>query len=81
MSARIAEKMGPFNGYESNREPFLRVIKKHGSHVSKIDPAHVPLDLYTAARDAWNEAYELGSRTASATARRPSSPRPAPSPS
>jgi ribonucleoside-diphosphate reductase alpha chain len=62
MSARVASKMGPFNGYEANREPFLRVIKKHGSHVSKIDPAHVPLDLYTAARDAWNEAYEIGSK-------------------
>ncbi|HYV17895.1 MAG TPA: vitamin B12-dependent ribonucleotide reductase [Verrucomicrobiae bacterium] len=61
MSARIAEKMGPFNGYESNREPFLRVIRKHGSHVAKIDSAHVPLDLYTAARDAWTEAHELGS--------------------
>jgi len=61
-SARIAEKMGPFNGYGKNREPFLSVIKKHGSHVSKIDPAHVPLDLYTAARDAWAEAHDLGGR-------------------
>ncbi|MGH9750201.1 MAG: LAGLIDADG family homing endonuclease, partial [Candidatus Polarisedimenticolia bacterium] len=62
MSARIAEKMGPFNGFEKNREPFLRVLKKHGSHASKIDPAHVPLDLTTAARDVWEEAHELGSR-------------------
>jgi ribonucleoside-diphosphate reductase alpha chain len=62
MSARIAETMGPFEGFEKNREPFLKVIKKHGSHVAKIDPAHVPLDLYTAARDAWAEAHELGGR-------------------
>ncbi|HYV86314.1 MAG TPA: vitamin B12-dependent ribonucleotide reductase [Patescibacteria group bacterium] len=62
MSARIAEKMGPFEGFEKNREPFLKVVRKHGSHVSKIDSAHVPLDLYTAARDAWTEAHELGSR-------------------
>jgi ribonucleoside-diphosphate reductase alpha chain len=62
MSAKIAEKMGPFNGYESNREPFLRVVKKHGAAVSKIDSAHVPLDLFTAARDAWSEAYELGAK-------------------
>ncbi len=59
-SARIAEKMGPFNGFEKNREPFLRVIKKHGSHVAKIDPAHVPLDLYNAARECWDEAHTLG---------------------
>ena len=44
----VALVMGPFNGYERNHEPFLRVIKKHGSHVAKIDPAHVPLDLYNA---------------------------------
>jgi ribonucleoside-diphosphate reductase alpha chain len=62
MSAKIAEKMGPFNGFESNREPFLRVIKKHGAAVAKIDPAHVPLDLFTAARDTWSEAYELGAQ-------------------
>jgi ribonucleoside-diphosphate reductase alpha chain len=62
MSARVAEKMAPFNGFEKNREPFLKVIKKHGAHVAKIDPAHVPLDLYTAARDAWTGAHELGSR-------------------
>ncbi|HUD70340.1 MAG TPA: hypothetical protein VMQ62_00125, partial [Dongiaceae bacterium] len=48
-SAKIASVMGPFEGYESNREPFLRVVRKHGSHVAKIDSAHVPLDLYTAA--------------------------------
>ncbi len=60
MSARIAEKMGPFNGFAKNREPFLRVIKKHGSHVAKIDSAHVPLDLYSAARDCWEEAHAQG---------------------
>src|SRR3989454_720101 len=59
-SARIAAVMGPFNGYEKNREPFLRVIKKHGSHGARIDPAHVPLDLYNAARECWDQAYELG---------------------
>jgi ribonucleoside-diphosphate reductase alpha chain len=61
-SVRIAEVMGPFNGYEKNREPFLNVIKKHGSHVAKIDSAHVPLDLYNAARECWDEAYELGAK-------------------
>jgi ribonucleoside-diphosphate reductase alpha chain len=61
-SARIAEVMGPFNGYEKNREPFLSVLKKHGSYVAKIDSAHVPLDLYNAARECWDEAYELGAK-------------------
>lgn len=29
MSAKIAQKIGPFAGYEKNREPMLRVMKKH----------------------------------------------------
>src|SRR5437899_8539199 len=62
MSARIAETMGPFEGFEKNREPFLKIIKKHGSHVAKIDSAHVPLDLFQAARDCWEEAYALGKK-------------------
>jgi ribonucleoside-diphosphate reductase alpha chain len=62
MSAKVAEKMGPFNGYEKNREPFLRVIKKHGAAAAKIDPAHVPLDLFSAARDCWAEAHALGKK-------------------
>jgi ribonucleoside-diphosphate reductase alpha chain len=61
-SARIAGVMGPFNAFEKNREPFLRVIKKHGSRVAKIDSAHVPLDLYNAARECWDEAYEMGAK-------------------
>jgi ribonucleoside-diphosphate reductase alpha chain len=61
-SARIAAVMGPFNGFDKNREPFLAVLKKHGSHVSHIDSAHVPLDLYTAAKNAWDEAHALGAQ-------------------
>jgi ribonucleoside-diphosphate reductase alpha chain len=61
-SARTAGTMGTFICFAGNREPFLRVIEKHGDHVSKIDSAHVPLDLYTAARDCWEEALELGKK-------------------
>jgi ribonucleoside-diphosphate reductase alpha chain len=61
-SARTAGTMGTFICFAGNREPFLQVIEKHGDHVSKIDSAHVPLDLYTAARDCWEEALELGKK-------------------
>ncbi len=61
-SARIAEQLGPFAGYEKNREPMLRVMEKHRSHVARINPSHVPLDLLGAAREAWNQALELGRR-------------------
>src|SRR6185312_11033152 len=41
-SARIAAVTGPFLGYEKNREPMLRVIRKHRSALEKIDSRFVP---------------------------------------
>ncbi len=36
VSARIAARLGPFPGYEANREPMLRVISKHREHAYRI---------------------------------------------
>ena len=60
MSARIAERVAPFQGYERNREPFLGVVRKHAQHVDRIDPTLVDGALLGAARDAWAEALHLG---------------------
>jgi ribonucleoside-diphosphate reductase alpha chain len=59
-SARIAGELGPFAGYEVNREPMLGVIAKHRSCTHKLDPSLVPLELLTAARAVWDEAYAAG---------------------
>jgi len=60
-SARIArDHGGPFSGYEKNREPFLRVMNKHREAVSEINQKFVPADLYSGAKQAWDEAVELG---------------------
>ena len=60
-SARIArDHGGPFGGYEHNREPFLRVMRKHRDSVSEINTKFVPSDLYAGAKQAWDEAVELG---------------------
>ncbi len=59
-SARVAEHKGAFSGYEVNAKPMQEVVGKHRSHAYKIDPAYVPLDLLTAARGAWDDAYSLG---------------------
>ncbi len=60
-SARVArDHGGPFAGYEKNRDSFLRVIAKHRDAVSEINGRHVPADLYAAAKQAWDEALELG---------------------
>jgi len=57
-SARNAAATGAFAGFEANRQPMLRVLNKHRSHAYKISPAHVPLDLLTASREAWDEACD-----------------------
>jgi len=59
-SARIAGELGPFAGYEKNREPMVGVIEKHRSHAMKLSPTHVPLDLLHAARSSWDQALTLG---------------------
>jgi ribonucleoside-diphosphate reductase alpha chain len=60
-SARVArDHGGPFAGYEKNREPFLRVMRKHRDAIRGINARHVPADLYNAARQSWDEAVELG---------------------
>jgi ribonucleoside-diphosphate reductase alpha chain len=53
-SSRVAAAIGAFDGYEVNRQPMLRVLNKHRAQAYKISPAHVPLDLLTAAREAWD---------------------------
>ncbi len=60
-SARIArDHGGPFVGYETNEEPFLRVMRKHRTALKDVDRTNVPRDLYAAAKQAWNDAVDLG---------------------
>jgi ribonucleoside-diphosphate reductase alpha chain len=55
-SALLAQHLGPYEGYQANRDPQLHVIEKHRGHAYKLDSALVPLDLLAAARDAWDGA-------------------------
>jgi ribonucleoside-diphosphate reductase alpha chain len=60
-SAKVArDHGGPFSGFEANREPFLRVMRKHRDAVLEITQRFVPADLYAGAKQAWDEAVELG---------------------
>ncbi|MBY5163444.1 vitamin B12-dependent ribonucleotide reductase [Salsipaludibacter albus] len=59
-SAKYAQVVGPFAGYEGNEEPMLRVIGKHRAAVDDIDAELAPTDLLTAARDAWDTALAEG---------------------
>lgn len=70
-SARMAQVLGPFPGFERNREPCLRVLRKHRNAVDEINPVLVPTDLIRSAREIWEETIALadkyGVRNAQAT--------------
>ena len=60
-SARVArDHGGPFSGYAANREPFLRVMRKHREAIKGINQRNVPVEMYNGARQSWDEAIELG---------------------
>ena len=60
-SARIArDHGGPFSGYADNREPFLRVMRKHRSALKDINERHVPESFYQTATEVWDDVVELG---------------------
>jgi len=60
-SARIAERMGTFDGYRENREPMLQVIEHHRDATRKINPT-CPGYLLQAAQRCADEALDLGRR-------------------
>jgi ribonucleoside-diphosphate reductase alpha chain len=60
-SARIArDHGGPFAGYDQNKEAFLRVMRSHREAMRDVNARNVHIDLYAAARAAWDDAIELG---------------------
>ncbi len=74
-SAEMAAEIGPFPGFNRNREAMLRVIRNHrraaysAAHEeyegltivpASIQPEHCPPAMLLAARRAWDRALELG---------------------
>ena len=51
---------GPFQQYEVNEQPFLRVIGKHRDAAYRIKVDGVPKDLVRHAHQVYDEALELG---------------------
>ncbi len=60
VSAKIAKRVGPFAGFNRDREGMLNVLRMHRAEVSKIDASLVSEDLLSAAQSAWDQAVELG---------------------
>jgi ribonucleoside-diphosphate reductase alpha chain len=58
-SAELAEAVGPFEGFEENREPMLRVMQMHRDAVEAI-PAECPTYLVDASRKLWDDVLAAG---------------------
>ena len=61
-SAEIALVKGPFEEFAKNKDAMLNVINMHRTHAYDIPEPHCPDYLRNAAKDAWNEAFDVGSK-------------------
>jgi len=59
ISAKIAQKMGPFAGFHKNSQAMRTIMKMHRDAVNGVDASMVAEDLLSAATQAWDEAGEL----------------------
>ena len=59
-SARIAEKLGTFQGYEKNQEPMLGVIRKHRKAAYQLGQTGVAQPLFEAQKACWDAALQAG---------------------
>ncbi len=62
VSAEIAELKGAFVDFEKNKDPMLKVINMHRQHAYDIPETHCPDYLRNAAKDAWDQALDAGSK-------------------
>ena len=61
-SAEIASNIGPFAGYEKNREPMLDVMRMHRDAAYEISEEHGIPELVAAAREDWDQAVASGEK-------------------
>ena len=61
-SAKLAKQVGPFAGFNKDREGMMKVLSQHRDAVRDIDARLVAEDLLQAAAESWDEAVELGER-------------------
>jgi len=62
VSAEIAQIMGTFEAFDKNKDSMLKVINMHRQHACDIPEAHCPDYLRNAARDAWDQALDSGTK-------------------
>ena len=61
-SAKIAHRVGPFAGYQKDKDNVQKVLEMHRDAVSSIDATLVSEELLSSASASWDEAVDLGKR-------------------
>ena len=61
-SARIAKRVGTFEGYGKDKDGMNRVLRKHRDAVRDINASLVEEELLSAAASVWDDAVTLGER-------------------
>jgi len=62
VSAEVASLKGAFEEFEINKDSMMKVISMHRQHAYDIPESHCPDDLRNAAKDAWDQAFDQGSK-------------------
>ena len=60
VSGEIADQLGPYAGFALNREPQVRILRKHRAQADKINHRLVPPLLLQAGTRAWDESIRHG---------------------
>jgi len=62
-SAKMAEKIGPFEAFKENVDSFIEVMKMHRAAHEKLNHQNVTADIFSVAKTAWDEVVDKASRT------------------
>lgn len=62
VSSEMAVAKGTFDEFEANKEDMLRVIGMHREEAHKIPSVLCPDELFNAAKDVWDEAFDEGNK-------------------
>jgi ribonucleoside-diphosphate reductase alpha chain len=62
-SAEIAGLKGAFEEFEKNKDAMLKVVNMHRQHAYDIPETHCPDYMRNAAKDAWDQALDAGTKT------------------
>lgn len=64
-SAEMARDIGPFEEFEKNKKPMMRVMRKHRSALDEIDRSKLPSNLESVLDEAykvWDRVVEKGNQ-------------------